>query len=253
MGIGKMKLILTSEKELLNRCRKSLKRLPKGGLTCFSRGGKLYYKKNEQSAQTYLGSSDNPEVQKLKKRHLLEKMIMVLEKNITLLEKLVKGYRECNPYILQKQFRKAYQDIDPEMIRDLGYIANPVQDSFREEEKLYKTTSGLMVRSRIEALIADIYTQKGYLFEYEPVLYFKDGSFIRPDFKVYAGPGNIVKYHEHIGLLSDEKYLKGYLWKMERYIKEGYYPFYDVLFTYEKEGEGIDLVEIASLIDIFLG
>ena len=117
MYIGKIKLILASEKELLRLCKRGLKRLPQGGLTCFTRSGKIYYKKNESSKQKYLGKADHPEVQKLKKIYLLERMIDILEKNIYLMEQLVEGYRDYNPYVLQKTFKKAYQNIDPDMIR----------------------------------------------------------------------------------------------------------------------------------------
>ena len=109
-----------------------------------------------------------------------------------------------------------------------------------------------MVRSRIEAMIADLYTQKGLTFEYEPILYFEDGSMVHPDFKVFCGRGNKAIYHEHFGLLSDPDYLRSYIWKVEHYIKEGYYHFYDVLFTYEKEGQGIDMTEMSMLIDMVM-
>ena len=109
-----------------------------------------------------------------------------------------------------------------------------------------------MVRSRAEAMIADLYTQKGLSFEYESPLYFRDGSMIRPDFMIYCGAGDKVMYHEHIGLLSDPGYRKTYLWKLEKYISEGYYPYIDVLFTYEKDNSGINMTEINTLIDTFI-
>ena len=75
MNIERLRFNLTYEKELLQICRKSIKGLPKGGLTCYTKKGSVYYKKNALGKQTYLGSADQIEVQKLKKRHLLNSMI----------------------------------------------------------------------------------------------------------------------------------------------------------------------------------
>lgn len=73
---------INAEKDMLARCRNALKGLPRGGLTSYLRNGRLYYKRNEAGEQKYLGTESNPMVNKLKKRHLLEKMIDILENNI---------------------------------------------------------------------------------------------------------------------------------------------------------------------------
>ncbi|MBR0410169.1 MAG: hypothetical protein IJI25_04075 [Eubacterium sp.] len=75
---------INAEKDMLARCRNALKGLPRGGLTSYLRNGRLYYKRNEAGEQKYLGTESNPMVNKLKKRHLLEKMIDILENNIPL-------------------------------------------------------------------------------------------------------------------------------------------------------------------------
>lgn len=160
-------------------------------------------------------------------------MICVLEQNIRLMEDLLKNYREFDPSSLQKGFRRPYQNIPPEVFRELGYsICNTNQNFFREK-KIYKTSSGLMVRSRIEALIAEIYIKKDITFNYEAVLQLKDGSIMHPDFTIFCPSCGKYKYHEHIGLLSDTSYMESYFKKVQKYISNGLYPFYDVLFTYD--------------------
>lgn len=252
MNIERLRLNLTYEKKLLRSCRNSIKGLPKGGLTCYSRNDCVYYKKNFSGTQKYIGTADQAEVQKLKKRHLLNNMIGILEKNTELMESLVNGYQEYNPLVLQNSFSKAYQDINYDMISELGLVLEPAVNSFKEDEKYYTTSSGLRVRSRVEAIIADLYTQKNIPFQYEQRLYFDDGSMIHPDFTVFKPSEKRFLYHEHVGLLSDPEYLKNYLWKFEHYIANGYYPYHDVLFTYEKPDAGIDINEISMLIDMFM-
>ena len=243
---------INAEKDMLARCRNALKGLPRGGLTSYLRNGRLYYKRNEAGEQKYLGTESNPMVNKLKKRHLLEQMIDILENNIPLLENLKNKYQEYDPAYLQKQFSRAYKDVPEEVYRELGYVREFKERTFRDDSRIYKTSSGLLLRSRIEALIASLYEDKGITFHYEAPLIFSDGSTLHPDFTVYCSSCNKYRYHEHIGLLSNGNYLKSFLWKVEHYINHGLYPFYDVLFTFEKPDSGIDMNEISCLIDLFM-
>ena len=72
------------------------------------------------------------------------------------------------------------------MLRELGYYTDSADNSFYQDNKIYKTSSGLEVRSRIEALIAEIYLKKGISFTYEAVIHLPDGSQMHPDFTVYC-------------------------------------------------------------------
>ncbi|MBQ9157099.1 MAG: hypothetical protein IJ137_10015 [Eubacterium sp.] len=243
---------ITSEKQMLIRCKNNLKGLPKGSLSCYKKGKHLYFKKYDKNKQVYVGGEDERIVSLLKKRHMLEIMISTLETNIELMEKLYAGYKEFDPAILERRFTRAYQNIPQDLIRELGYSVKTKRQSFYEDQKIYKTSAGIDVRSRIEALIAEIYTKKGISFDYEAAIKLPDGSLLHPDFTVYCPSCNKHKYHEHIGLLSDPDYMKSYLWKLERYIANDLYPYYDVLFTYEKPDHGIDMNEIEYLIDAFM-
>jgi len=243
---------ITAEKQMLLRCKNFLKRLPKGSLTCYKSKNTLYFKKYDKHGLKYAGTENAPIVSKLKVRHLLETMIPIMENNIRLMEELFAGYREFDPLYLQKSFKRSYQNIPLEMLTELGYYTDSADDSYYHDSKIYKTSSGLEVRSRIEALIAEIYLKKGISFTYEAVIHLPDGSQMHPDFTVYCPASGKYKYHEHIGLLSDPKYLDTYMWKLEHYISNDLYPFYDVLFTYEKPDMGIDMAEIEYLIDAFM-
>ncbi|MBQ9156755.1 MAG: hypothetical protein IJ137_08240 [Eubacterium sp.] len=247
-----LKKNIDAERIMLKRCKSYLRSLPKGSLSSYSRNGKLYYKKYLNKELLYLGTDENKLVQKLKKRHLLEKMITILEQNLQLMEALLAGYRNYDPSYLQNRFKRTYQNVPEDLIRDLGFVINLGDTTFHSDNKIYKTENGLLVRSRIEALIANLYTKKGITFTYEAPVQLADGTIIHPDFTAYCPSTGKLKYHEHIGLLSDSGYLKSYLWKLEKYINNGLYPYYDVLFTYEKPNQGIDMNEIECLLDVFM-
>jgi len=252
MNITLLKKNIESEKRMLSLCKQMLKGMPKGSLSCYRIQNRLYFKKYDETGQKYAGTENSSIVARLKKRHLLEEMIRVLQRNIQLMEALLNGYKEFDPSTLQRNFNRAYQNIPSDFFTELGYSLTDNDQDFYEEKKIYKTSSGLMVRSRIEALIAEIYIKQGITFNYEAILQLKDGSIMRPDFTVYCPSCGKYKYHEHVGLLSDPTYKEAYFKKMEKYISNGLYPFYDVLFTYEKTDQGIDLTEIEALIELFI-
>ena len=168
-------------------------------------------------------------------------MAEILENNIELMEQLAKGYQVCDSTAIQNSLPEAYQE-----------QAKLKQTVYREEGKWCKASCGIMVRSRVEAMIADLYTAKGITFEYEPELILSDYTVIHPDFKVYVPSEERYKYHEHVGLLSDPEYRASFIRKLDLYLSNGLYPFHDVIFTYEKPDRCLDMALISSIIDLFL-
>lgn len=244
---------IEAEEDLLEHCRNKLKGLPKGTLSSYVYDGKQYYKSYHQEKQRYLGRGDKSEVIKLKKRRLLTEIALQCENNLELMRNLRAGYKVCDPFQIQLNLPVSYQDDDRELIYDLG-LADHIRsgEDYRDSEKLYHTLSGITVRSRIEALIADLYTQKGITFIYEPTIVLDNGVTLHPDFGVYSASEQRYKYHEHVGLLSDSNYKKSYLWKLDQYTSAGFFPGYDIMFTYEKPGMQIDFRQISIMIDIFM-
>lgn len=82
-----------------------------------------------------------------------------------------------------------------------------------EYHNKYKTDSGNVVRSKIEALIDNFYHHKNISFEYEPTLIL-DQHTIRPDWCLTFN--NKQYYHEHVG---NEASLKRVEWKSKLYKK----------------------------------
>ncbi len=89
-----------------------------------------------------------------------------------------------------------------------------------ELTKRYQTLSGEMVRSKSEVIIANILTERGIAFIYEPELKSSNGEMYRPDFEIASG-GKIY-YWEHLGMIDNEEYLANWQIKKEWYDK--YFP-----------------------------
>ena len=111
------------------------------------------------------------------------------------------------------------------------------------EHLIHKTSSGIMVRSKSEAMIERfLYTNK-IPFRYECALNINHVTFY-PDFTILHPETRKIYYWEHFGRMDDENYCDNYLMKMNLYIKNGIIPTINLITTYETKSQPLDMDEI---------
>ena len=81
------------------------------------------------------------------------------------------------------------------------------------------TLKGDLVRSKSEALLADLLYYHGIEYEYEKELAL-NGQVIHPDFTIQL-PGGRVLYWEHLGMLGDPGYERNWSYKSRIYAENG--------------------------------
>ena len=244
--LNRIKAELLYEKGLLKKITKQIARLPKTKLYAFDKKGIIYFRAYKDGKVKYLGTEGNPGIKAAQKRYLAEQIICRLNNNIALMDNFINNYQEFNPVAFLDQLPVAYKKPDDQILVDLGFLPGPNKmssshnDSYYPENLVHKTISGITVRSRVEAIIADFYTSLGIVFSYEERLIFKDGTSIRPDFTIRDNLGNIIVIHEHIGMVGDEKYWESFIWKLRLYLDNDYIPGNTLLFTYDSIDQSID-------------
>ncbi|MBQ1407930.1 MAG: hypothetical protein IIY88_07330 [Eubacterium sp.] len=125
-------------------------------------------------------------------------------------------------------------------------------DETHPENLLIMTRQGFLVRSRVEALIADVYFDKGVIVEYEAPLYVGNGMFIKPDFTLHLDAVRSLRFHEHAGMFNDPDYRSQLKWKLTKYMEAGFRIGKDVLLTYDDDYGKLDMDGIARAIDLFV-
>ena len=105
-----------------------------------------------------------------------------------------------------------------------------------------------MVRSKSEAIIADMLYDLGIPYHYECPIKLKGGQIRYPDFTILRTKTREVIYLEHFGLLDDEGYRRDALEKLDIYRTNGIYPGKNLLFTYETEYSPLDINGIKNMI-----
>ncbi len=257
---------LQEEQSIYDHICKELKKIPVGTLSVSEVNEYKYFTAQLPKNNIRIGNincrGNTPKSRKiiseLTARYCIEKMKSSIEHNKKLLCSLLDGYLPYDPNILLPKFPKAYKEITDGIFSHTGFVNyasfqddNP-PDAFRNDGRINRTASGVLVRSKSEMAIADNYSRRGDLFIYEGKLILPDGTILHPDFKIYIPELRKYRFHEHLGLPTDPKYMASFLWKEQKYIEYGIYPNRDLLITIEEPGGGIDMEKLNQMLDWFL-
>jgi hypothetical protein len=125
-------------------------------------------------------------------------------------------------------------------------------------ETAHTTSRGDVVRSKSEALIAELLHARKIEYAYERQLTFDDGSFRYPDFTIEDDDLGRTIFWEHLGMLNDSVYAKRWEAKRKWYADHGVaeHPASGsqiLVSTEDDAAGGIDNAKIAALIDGLFG
>ena len=117
-------------------------------------------------------------------------------------------------------------------------------NDYKSEEKVYPTRKGDLVRSKSEAILADMYYALGIPYRYEAELVLKNGKRVYPDFTLLNTRNRSVVYHEHMGLLDDDEYRYHGFRKIAEYSKNGIFSGKNLIITIEGNGCPLNIRDI---------
>ena len=227
------KNIKSYENEILE-IKNELKRLPEGYL--IQHGSTYYIRVNK----TDKGITRNLElIRKLARKAYLQRRLEHLEANLCS-TKLFMKYKTKDPSEIVRGLSSAYQTLPfffffhPGIHNNLSHKEKTRQTTYRPEELIYYTSSGIQVRSKSERTIADTLYRYQIPFHYEAPIVL-DSVVWHPDFTIYRPSDGKLLLWEHFGVMDDEKYRKRAADKIAAYIRNGYYPSGNLICTYEQD------------------
>ncbi len=125
-----------------------------------------------------------------------------------------------------------FQPLSAELLR---WSNEPYEKNSKHPENLiHKCTSGILVRSKSESIIASYLHIKKIPFRYECVLHL-NGISVFPDFTIRHPKTGQVYYWEHFGMMDQSAYAKNAGLKLQNYIAHGIIPSIQLITTYETE------------------
>ena len=171
----------------------------------------------------------------------------------------------------QGDFRELYRyshDQESEIVRRMTNLFKPSRpievnvknrSVFLDNNLIYRTERGELVRSKSEWIIADKLHVAGIDYQYEQPLIL--GGVERfPDFTIVDDDSGLTWYWEHNGMLSNVAYRQRWERKLGAYRQQGILPLSEgsgengiLLITEEKEGAGLNADQIKTNIEKILG
>lgn len=247
---------LECQRKLEKLYTSELQGLPEGKLVLQNKKGRDYFCKTYKGEQHYLGK-ENREVRLLKKRYFLEESLRRIAGNKKVLQSLQEKYRSITPEAIAASAPKAYRDLPQECFalktapQPRGWSTMAYKRNQKHPERLmHKTMKGDYVRSKSEAIIANMLFLREIEYRYEEVVTI-GGVELAPDFRILLRSQNRYIYWEHMGMVGKFNYLETAMQRMKRYIEYGYEPWYDVIFTFEDIDGNINTQIIDKIITDF--
>lgn len=211
----------------------------------------------ETKERKYIKRKDMDLVYQLKYKRLLEEAVARLEENLVWQNKLIKHYKCFEPNAVYESLPKTYHDFRLPF-EDHEYLQSPEswskakykKNSYPIEKPSF-TSFGLVVRSKSEALIAELLHAVGIPFRYEEevILYDKNGKtqIVYPDFS-FLTPAREKIYWEHLGMWTKEAYAEKNRNRLQLYYENGIVVSNNLIITMDNPGGGVDASSINRII-----
>lgn len=124
-------------------------------------------------------------------------------------------------------------------------------NQMHQENLVYRTASGHVVRSKSEAIIDTGLFVKGIPNRYESALHLGDITFY-PDFTIMHPEKNDLLFWEHFGMMDNRKYASNTYEKLRIYGENGIFQGSNLITTFETSNHPIDPDFVNKMIEIYI-
>ncbi len=231
------------------------------------KNGRKYYSEvwieDGKQKSLYLGGEDNSDVKKIKEKHFLKEAIVKLERHISKLENCKYTIEPFNYIEINEKLPKVYQ-LTPEHLKQVigptpeeKWYKKALKEKAEmdaaygisyETELSHTAKDGTRTRSKSEVAIANEFFGRGKPCIYEMPTHVEP-FILHPDFTFYSNRYNKVIMWEHAGMLGDADYMQSFSERTDHYIRAGFLPCVDVIFSFDTMLGDLDSSEIKRLLD----
>lgn len=244
--------------ERIQQLRKAIKQaereestLPDGRLRISKTSGRIrYYEVNENtdSSGKYLHKKEEySKIKKFAQKDYNKQFLKTARAEQKKLERFLEQYQKNQSESTYEELSaERKQLVTPYILPDdllaKAWQSKPFKPNpYKPEKKIFDTKRGEKVRSKSEAIIADMLYDMGIPYRYEYPVRIYNGMIKYPDFTLLKTKTREVIYYEHFGRMDEEGYRRDTMEKMDEYRASGIYPGKNLIFTYETEANPLDI------------
>ncbi|MCR5651645.1 MAG: hypothetical protein K6F86_10730 [Lachnospiraceae bacterium] len=237
-------------KKAIDAAEKKKEGFPEGRLRISRSGRQIRYYHvvpSGNSSGTYITRDKREIVKVLAQKNYTGQFIAAAKKELSRLEYCIRLLLDIDAdQVYQGMTLSRKQLIEPYILPDELYAARWLEKEYKSnpynpEGKIYETRNGEMVRSKSEAILADMLYELQIPYHYEQSLKLRNNIIRYPDFTLLKEKTRELIYLEHFGLLNDEQYRTDCLKKLGEYRNNGIYPGKNLLITLESKDCPLDI------------
>lgn len=249
--------------------QKELKCAPEGSLYVSSSHGHVQFCQIiPGQKRRYLGTHSTPLIQALAQKYYNQRLLKAVKKDLTALESLMNS-KYGNPVeelSVEEETslyneKAVYLKIRPEIRQLVTPHALTIDDLTRQweaqahprswinqEECVFATEKGDLVRSKSEVIIADKLFRAGIPYRYEQPLEIGSRT-LHPDFTVLDKHTKEEFIWEHFGMMDDPLYMERALHKIDAYAEHGYVLGAKLIATFESRMVPLNIRTVDAIIN----
>ena len=234
-----------------------LSSFPAGKLICCHHGRKCKWYQSDGHAKSYIPKSNRALAEQLAIKKYLSCKLEELTQESTALEFYLRHHKTTfskSDQLLSES--SGYQELLSPYFTPLSselsdWMHTPYEHNTEHSDHLiHKTSSGHMVRSKSESMIAHVLYKEKIPFRYECLLTLNTISLF-PDFTIRHPHTGETYYWEHFGLMDDPAYCKNAASKIQLFSSHGIIPMIQLITTYETQQSPLTIDVIEKLVEHF--
>lgn len=222
--------------------------------------GKIYYKYEHGKArpytrrdgkEKYLAQTEAALIEGLTNRGELERAIEYIEENLHALGNVLDELNDPQLLIpshmeLSKFGNKTRLLSNSQVADEIDAWRRVVAGDPKHATGVNITSDGTLVKSRAEVIGYEFLKMRGVEFKYEqPIMI--NGVFWYPDFSIIRNFDRKLLLWDHLGMMDKEEYRNLAERKLYGYSTEGFFPYKNLILTYDFGDDNIDLVALEEI------
>ena len=235
----------------------------RGCLSVIRKNGRAFYlyriADNGAKNAEYISLCNEPLLRELAHSKYVKKILPKLEANLKAANAFIYAHSGTEEDMLAGSFDPAVLKFCEDLYVPETTAVQNWLNSKGPEAPLYggapeiMTAGGIAVRSKSEAIIANMLYANDQVFLYEKALYLPSKNYaFFPDFTILRKKDLKEIYWEHFGMMDDPEYLNAALEKIAAYIQNGVIPGRDLICTFETRRKPLSSMEVEQYINAIL-
>lgn len=237
----------------LEDIRSELASLPEGRLICARNGRHFKWYLTNGHCKTYIPKKNREYAEQLAVKKYLSLQAQYITKEISSMEYCLKHHKSNRSLAEDLLTAPEYQELlashfSPVSQELFTWMSAPYERNQQFPEQLiHKASSGIMVRSKSEAIIDMLLHINKIPFRYECKLQLGE-TILYPDFTLRHPSTGDLYYWEHFGMMDNPGYHRNASAKLQLYFSHGIIPTINLITTYETKDNPLDIGIVEDII-----